>query len=744
MFFKQTNTFLYALAGLVLLNASCSKVEDLYQSPTAGESIGLIPDAHISAKFDWATSTTVDVRLAVNDQFDGKYTYKLEIFDREPTAAGAILLGAGLAKSGQDFNTKISIPLGLGYVYVQQTTPTGVVSYGMVEIKGNAVTYIPTLTKVAAVNARDFRLLAATTPMATAFTGTVTVPADATPLKGNADVAVSNKSYIVRKGDKYEGTFANGVTGATIYVEGLWDRFQLHVAAGNTVVVLPEGTVTGHNLQFAGDNATFTNYGQVKFWEVNIISKSLVTNNGNWTIANTFVIHSNGTFINVGTADVHMITGSGVSTVTNAGKLITKKINLKESAVLNVDCFTAAEQQMEVDGATVNIAAGARLNVKLLDVSKGGKYILQEGAMLDVKDKIHFSSDVVNTVTAAAGVKQALLRTGGLTTGYDLAVKYQGNLQVAISKHPSNEPGRKPVYTADPTVSFVAYDKVTVAIAGTSCNDGGINPPSTNPPGDQKLEEVILGTYSYAFEDNWPTKDNFDYDMNDFVVDVQVIKYQTKENKVKKVVLRNKIRALGASRRLAAGVQFDNIAATAVKSVTYSNTNLTGKVLPLTSTGVENGQQLAVVNIVDDAHAAFGYPNTTPFVFTKNGVEPIVTEITIEFANALDNFTYADLNPFIVNYPQNADGRNEIHLPGRKATDKINKKVIALGQSAAGELSPLDPFKTKDNYPFALSTPVSFQYPLEGQAIMKAYRDFTPWVLSEGATNQDWYRFPTK
>lgn len=740
-FKKQFNPFVFALAGLVFVNSSCSKVSDLSKAPEGGDLEQFIPGG-VSAKFGWNTTNTVDVRLGVNDKFDGKYTYALAIFDRVPDAAGATLLGGGTAKSGQDLVTKITVPTGLNYVYVQQTAPNGVVTYSMVEVKSNGIqnTGVAGINKVAAVNARGLNLFAATGAASFASTAAPTVPADATPLKGNNNVTVGNKSYVIAKGDKFTAGLDANLTGATIYVAGTWDNRDFTVPAGNKVVVLAGGTATGFNLLLKGDNAQFVSYGNTKYWELNVTSKSVVSNYGDMVIDNTVVLNNNGTFENAGTANLHMITATGSATVSNSGKLVTKKIKLSGADVtMNVNCNTTVQEQMGVDGSTVIVAEGARLDIQLLDVSEGGQYIMKEGSMLDVTKKIHFSSGKVNTVTAAAGVQNAFLRTGGVTTGYDLAVKYQGNLQVAVDNHPINQPNGKPIYTAEPTVTFVGYAKPTITIAESACNNGGVKAISTNPPGDQKLTEIILGTFSYAFEDNWPTAEKYDYDMNDFVVDVQIIKYQNKDNKVQKVVLKNKIRSIGASRRLAAGVQLDRVLASGVKSVNYSNTKVVGSVLPLTSAGVESGQQAAVVTIVDDAHAAFGFTATTPFIFTNNGTAPIENEITIEFNTPLDFFTYDDLNPFIVNYPTMKAGRHEIHLPGRKGTDKLNKDVVAKHQGAGGELSPLDPFKTKGNYPFAISTPVSFQYPREAQAITIAYPDFINWVTSGGTTNQDWY-----
>jgi len=78
-------------------------------------------------------------------------------------------------------------------------------------------------------------------------------------------------------------------------------------------------------------------------------------------------------------------------------------------------------------------------------------------------------------------------------------------------------------------------------------------------------------------------------------------------------------------------------------------------------------------------------------------------------------------------------------LVGRKPTDKINASLVKREQGPDGELSATDPFKTKNNYPFALSLPLSFKYPYEGQIITKFYPEMEAWIRSGGTTNQNWF-----
>jgi len=84
---KSLNLFLVGLAGIVLFGASCSKVKDLYNETEKGsDSSTLLPGGgNISADFMWNSTRSVDVRVAVDDQFSGKYFYRVEIFDNDPT-----------------------------------------------------------------------------------------------------------------------------------------------------------------------------------------------------------------------------------------------------------------------------------------------------------------------------------------------------------------------------------------------------------------------------------------------------------------------------------------------------------------------------------------------------------------------------------------------------------------------------------------------------------------------------------
>lgn len=784
---KLFNSLLLVAAGFMFTATSCNKVEDLYSKPD-GEKTQLLPNSSISSDFNWATTKTVSVKIAVNDQYEGKYFYKLELFDREPTDDGAKLLAAGVAKKGKDLNTVLSIPSSLEYIYVQTTNPNGYKSSSMLQVENGIIVNNSIIANTASISQPSIKLLASTNGLASSNTQPTppSVPANAVALEGSKNLewndVNANKNFVIKSGKTFTGSAAlnNGVQGVTVYVQGTWERSKnqdITIGAGNKVIVLPGGEIKSDEITMPSTNITFTNYGKVSLNRLTANSSAIVTNHGVLNLVESFNIPSSTTFLNTGTYSAKdmsinsngqlynegtivlsgtlnipseaKVLNTGVATfnvvkgntstgsLTNQGTLTVKDLDFTNT-VLNVNCLTTIEK-MSINGSAINITDGARLNVTNIDISGGATFNLASNAVLDVKTEAKFNTNLNKII--ASGTKSALARIKKVTfVSNGPSIEYIGsNLLVATDVHPFN-PQNNPSYKILIGAQLVRnnYAANNVVIEGTTCNAGGFNTPPTAPPVDQTPKDIVLGTYSYAFEDNWPSTNKGDYDMNDFVVDIQITKVQNTDNKVEKVILKNKIRAIGASKRLAAAIQLDNVLASAVKSVNYSNASLKGNVIPLTSAGIESGQSKAIVTIVDDGHAAFN--SNGQFVFTHNNTySPIETVITIEFNTPLDNFTHSDLNPFIINFMQANAGRNEVHLVGYKATDKINRSLVSYEQGANGELSSTDPFKTKGNEPFALSIPESFNYPFESVRITTSYPDFMNWVLSGGTTHQTWY-----
>lgn len=762
---KKTNLLFSLGAICALIVSSCTK-QSLEDPIVENGPVEEVLSAPFS--FNWATSKTIDVRIVVDDLYEGKYFYKLELFDREPHAEGAVLLGAGLAKKGQDLTTKITIPTNLTQIFVQKTNPIGEVSYSIYDI--NSLN--PSISSVSANTNRmssinNTGLIRAAVNMANTTSAAIlstsstlpSIPASAVQLVGDATVTAipSSKAYIIKSGDWFSGNLPvldqAGVEGVVVYVQGKWHHSRdINLGRSNKIIVLPGGELNVNGLLLNNGTASFENYGDVLLGSLKLGSDNSFSNIGTLRINGAVSMVGKAQFWN-GQKDVKVKVGS--LSMTDAGSVVTNDGEIEilngtfNNGTLNANCYTTVGT-MQSNNATVNIRSEAMLDVTNL-TAVAGVYNLELKAVLDVTKVATFKSDnnkavdINSYATDASNKSFVRIKYVRVFSKNNVHLNYRGNLIVVTDEHPLRSENN--FTTSGNSAVEIIWDKYNHPpfVARTKCNNGGIGTAPTTPPASQALTSTDLGTYSYLFEDNWPKVG--DFDMNDFVMDVDVVRYQNQDNKVVKVVLTNKVRALGATKRLAAAIQLDNVLANNIKSVSYSQPSLVGTTFPLTSIGIESDQTQAVVAIVDDAHAAFGLKKNE-FVFTNNaGIQPVETTITIEFNTPLSSFTHADLNPFIVSVSEISKSstvkggfvRPEVHLVGRSASDKIDYDKITNGKGVKGQLSTTDPFKTFDNLPFAISAPISINYSIEGKKFTVFYPDFAAWVNSGGTTNTDWY-----
>lgn len=226
----------------------------------------------------------------------------------------------------------------------------------------------------------------------------------------------------------------------------------------------------------------------------------------------------------------------------------------------------------------------------------------------------------------------------------------------------------------------------------------------------------------YGFEENYPEAGDWDY--NDLVLAISM--ERTSSSKI--VKLNVKLHAVGSLKQLAAAINLVGYKKSAVRSITVDGTNnfvrdperirtiITESDLLLSG---KNGE--AVLNLFDDAHAAFESPsdptasvnryyyNTvwdpTGRTDAKNITGP-TTSFLIEFANASDaqNFSLANLDPFLA-------------LPYISLTFEVHTRKYKLNEILSyyynGGESTYD-----DEFSFAIEVPYKdFYYPQEGKKI---------------------------
>ena len=119
-------SFVFLFTGIVLIFTGC---EQDYYDPSRQQGTGssLFGDSiNVPQGFNWSTMQTVDLNLEVDDQYNGKYFYTVELYDAHPFFdKDAAMLGKGVAKKGNNFKYSPTIPADLETIFIKQIDPTG-------------------------------------------------------------------------------------------------------------------------------------------------------------------------------------------------------------------------------------------------------------------------------------------------------------------------------------------------------------------------------------------------------------------------------------------------------------------------------------------------------------------------------------------------------------------------------------------------------------------------------------------
>jgi LruC domain-containing protein len=243
------------------------------------------------------------------------------------------------------------------------------------------------------------------------------------------------------------------------------------------------------------------------------------------------------------------------------------------------------------------------------------------------------------------------------------------------------------------------------------------------------------GWSTLAFEDNWPTKG--DYDVNDLVVNYRYTFIANAQNAVVEMTGEFLPVAAGAAYKNGFGVQLP-IAASAVASVTGQS--LLKNYIQLAANGVESGQAKAVFIPFDNHENLLkNADGSTQVNSDPNKPKATATQATIviKFTSPVPmaNLGNAPFNPFLI---VNQVRGTEIHLPNNTPTDKMNNSLFGTFDDNSSSTSGKY-YLSNESSPWALSFPDMFSYPIEGKPITDAYLRYNDWVKSGGVSYKDWY-----
>jgi len=258
------------------------------------------------------------------------------------------------------------------------------------------------------------------------------------------------------------------------------------------------------------------------------------------------------------------------------------------------------------------------------------------------------------------------------------------------------------------------------AIALNADTDGdGVTDNMDDFPNDATKAFINASAGStVAFEDQWPSKG--DFDMNDLVM---VSKYDVITN-AQNVVVQVKgyytLIATGGSTTNGFGVEFP------VPRTSISN--VTGGLL-------EARQDKAVIILFNNMRDEMATWNTRP---GEAKTAPKTYNITFDIANGPNlNVFGNDYNPFIIKY--GGFSRLEVHLAGKTPTNLVDPAIFGT-QDDGSNVALGQYYITKTGLPYAISLPTEvFNYPTEGTDISKAFTNFVRWAESSGSLITDWY-----
>jgi len=574
------------------------------------------PFTGIPSDFNWSTISSVNLTVNVDDQFLGQYNYVVEVFDQNPIIdSSAKLLTKGLAKQGQAFITTFAIPQALKTLYIRQTAPDGLKIVRSYDLSSSTLVcdFRATATKSVATKSVVTRSSIAGTTFPT--------PSDAIEINSsskNIDLK-ADKSYVIKKGTVYDGDIkfsGNSNFKTYLYIEGEWQLGSGFKMEDGLVVVVQNGGIITFSKA-----VTFSLVKTANLWimqggifnpsqtaKVNIYGTNSSSVNNQGTIyASDIKIDASATLNNSGKiSSTGLLTASNSgNTINNDGRLIVDAFKSTDNPTLNNNCYIKVNNNTECGQLICNLNNNTYFCTKTITTDSGIAQIKMSAySILEVTENAYFKSEnkIIGTNT---GSGYAIAKFKKLKADWH-GVEISGNVEFECSDYTQNDQYNN-YCTINSPAHYVAYGSPTVAIA--SDPDGCTGPGST-PKTETKTDptyplDVNLGTtYTYAMEDLWPNYG--DYDMNDIVVAINPKYTLSSADYVQSMTFVTTLKAIGASKSLAAAIQLDNVSDENVADVTYSVKSTDGSVFTIGDNKVElfntSENAKAVIPLFDNAH----------------------------------------------------------------------------------------------------------------------------------------------
>jgi LruC domain-containing protein len=566
----------------------------------------------------------------------------------------------------------------------------------------------------------------------------------------SGEIGLNNSSIVVLNGGRVTSggmktsTFANMSANPVpiIYIEqgAIVTSFK-HISLSNTINAVNKGTLIldGNNFDLnMNTGSKLYNEGTVEV--KNNKSEFLVTNSSQ--VYNSGIIKSpkidmtvNATLYNdlSATVEVEIWYQSNGTILNNHGEVVaTTKFSNSGGGTVNNFCRIAA-LETDLTQITANLEPGSLWNTQNFKVNNSN-ITMVGGSMFMTANVSNIFKMNVNTPSSSFALFK---NTGNMPDLRWAQTSFTGNVeyvQTTLTEGTGNN-GRG-LYEGSFGGGAILTKDQTKNIPGTTCN-GSLGQIDPGNGGGGGAPDPVFGIFfpsetgwgTYAFEDQWPTKG--DYDLNDFVTAFRVSFYANSSNLITELHFDYQIMAVGATYNIAAGFQLNNVPASNVTLVTGQLMGGATTPFNVSSNGSENGVTTAVIPLFNNTKTVAtytGFLNTERGSYTSTEQKKVVVKFNTPVNQS--SLSMESFNFFIV---VNQRGR-EIHLPGSPATSKFDSNL-----AAGTGLHPTDKFKDANGMMWGLMFPEYFSYPLERKSIIDAYTHFATWATSGGAQYNDWF-----
>ena len=683
---------------------SCKKTDN---NQTGGTKVyNSVNDITAPTGFNWESSRMVPFAISITDDRFSTANHTIAIYDGDPFNGG-LLLAKGSANTSVAFTANLYLAKTINEVYIVKTSPDNSMIINKVSVGGGVTMSFGDIDPTVAHKAAQ-REVSTLDDCSSGCTNTITSNTS------NLDVNAGNVICIT--GSNITVGFQN-VNGGTIRVCGSNVTLQnLNFNGGATLLITAGGSATASNINFNSSAASIINYGT---FTASFPLNGAFTNNGTFTSTGDFNLNSNAqTFVNNGTMTVNgsFNNGSPSSSTNNGTLLVTGNFQQNSGAVAFVNnCSLTVNGNYNQSSVVKNynlikVAGTSTIN-------SGTELDLYNGAMLK-------TSNFINNAAVKATGSTSLIKITGSTTIFNSGAYANGPVQICSS-----------TTVGSSYLTGGAANGCTVYIATSGCNsEGNGTPVVTDTDGDgvpdasdayptdptkayNSYYPASTGGGTVAFEDNWPSKG--DFDLNDVVVGYRYQVVTNASNVVVKVIANYTLVATGGEYGNGFGVQFP---------VNRSNvSNVTGGTL-------EAGQTKAVVVVFDNMRNEMANWNTVPGAATS-AAKNYTVSFDVTSGPTLSTFGLSSYNPFIYNFGRGRETHLSAHAPTELASSSYFGTADDNSNAATSRY-----YVTATGLPFAIDIPTApFNYPIEQKDITQAFLHFGDWGTSGGSSFVDWY-----